>query len=148
MRYPQQIGTKKPPVPDPTLLCTVPVLSVSAIRRSRIPSDFGRHIPKKKMIRQKKKEKRKILIGAKGMKDASCYISSLPELRITLPSHSLHIPYQFLSKHLTFVGIADDDKVEVSMGGAVEDVGIAFGGVVIVERNAVEVPGSVSVIAG
>lgn len=59
------------------------------------------------------------------------------------------MPYQFLSKHLAFVGTADDDEeVEVSMGGAVEDVGMTFGGAVIVERNSVEVPGSVSVIAG
>jgi len=58
------------------------------------------------------------------------------------------MPYQLLSKHLAFVGIVDDDEVEVSMGGAVEDVGMAFGGAVIVERNSVEVPGSVSVIAG
>lgn len=82
------------------------------------------------------------------MKDASCYISSFPEPRTTLPSHSLHMPYQFLSKHFAFVGIADDCVVEVSIGGAVEDVGMAFGGAVMVERNFVEVPGSVSVIAG
>ena len=50
------------------------------------------------------------------------------------------MPYQCLSKHPAFVGIADD-------GGA-EDVGMAFGGAVMVERNSVDVPGFVSVIAG
>lgn len=84
----------------------------------------------------------------KGMSDASCYISSLPEPRTALPSHSLHMPYQFRSKHLAFVGISDDDGVEVSSGGATEDVGMTFGGVVMVDRSSVEVAGFVSVIAG
>lgn len=59
------------------------------------------------------------------------------------PSHSLHIPYQFLSKQVPCVGVAVAvlARVDVDDGGG-------MGGAVMLDRDSDDGPESVLVTAG